>query len=253
MLCTGLRNSHRKRRENAKDYVPAKEAHSWIKKMLIALMIGCLLLCAGAYFIAERLRPMICPIAVAEAKSIATMSINTAVNQELSVAEIGYDDLITLEMDAENRVTALKANTLEINKLRASLTVAIQSKVDQIQDSIVEIPWARSSTTNFSPASVRISGSSSRRSGLWRRISQIPSPPPESTRPATRSSSPVSATIAIVMPAATEYAQVETSIVLGESVLVGKVPQNYTNIGSSEDAEKWDQLINFLDLTDFLL
>ena len=117
-----------------------KRRTPWIKKVLIALMIGCLLLCAGAYFIAERLRPMICPIAVAEAKSIATMSINTAVNQELSVAEIGYDDLITLEMDAENRVTALKANTLEINKLRASLTVAIQSKVDQIQDSIVEIP-----------------------------------------------------------------------------------------------------------------
>lgn len=46
----------------------------------------------------------------------------------------------------------------------------------------------------------------------------------------------VSATIAIVMPAATEYAQVETSIVLGESVLIGKVPQNYTNIGSDEDA-----------------
>ena len=61
----------------------------------------------------------------------------------------------------------------------------------------------------------------------------------------------VSATIAIVMPAATEYAQVETSIVLGESVLIGKVPQNYTNIGSDEDAEKWDQLINFLDLNEF--
>ena len=219
--------------------------------MLIALMIGCLLLCAGAYFIAERLRPMICPIAVAEAKSIATMSINTAVNQELSVAEIGYDDLITLEMDAENRVTALKANTLEINKLRASLTVAIQSKVDQIQDSIVEIPLGTVVNTELL-------------SGVGPNIRIQLAPVGFVETDITNSFSAaginqtrhqvilsVSATIAIVMPAATEYAQVETSIVLGESVLVGKVPQNYTNIGSSEDAEKWDQLINFLDLTDF--
>ena len=217
--------------------------------MLIALMIGCLLLCAGAYFIAERLRPMICPIAVAEAKSIATMSINTAVNQELSVAEIGYDDLITLEMDAENRVTALKANTLEINKLRASLTVAIQSKVDQIQDSIVEIPLGTVVNNellsgvgpNIQLAPVGFVETDITNSFSAAGINQ--------TRHQVILS--VSATIAIVMPAATEYAQVETSIVLGESVLVGKVPQNYTNIGSSEDAEKWDQLINFLDLTDF--
>ena len=219
--------------------------------MLIALMIGCLLLCAGAYFIAERLRPMICPIAVAEAKSIATMSINTAVNQELSVAEIGYDDLITLEMEAENRVTALKANTLEINKLRASLTVAIQSKVDQIQDSIVEIPLGTVVNNELL-------------SGVGPNIRIQLAPVGFVETDITNSFSAaginqtrhqvilsVSATIAIVMPAATEYAQVETSIVLGESVLVGKVPQNYTNIGSSEDAEKWDQLINFLDLTDF--
>ena len=219
--------------------------------MLIALMIVCLLLCAGAYFIAERLRPMICPIAVAEAKSIATMSINTAVNQELSVAEIGYDDLITLEMDAENRVTALKANTLEINKLRASLTVAIQSKVDQIQDSIVEIPLGTVVNNELL-------------SGVGPNIRIQLAPVGFVETDITNSFSAaginqtrhqvilsVSATIAIVMPAATEYAQVETSIVLGESVLVGKVPQNYTNIGSSEDAEKWDQLINFLDLTDF--
>lgn len=228
-----------------------KRRTPWIKKMLIALMIGCLLLCAGAYFIAERLRPMICPIAVAEAKSIATMSINTAVNQELSVAEIGYDDLITLEMDAENRVTALKANTLEINKLRASLTVAIQSKVDQIQDSIVEIPLG-TVVNNELPSGV----------GPNIRIQLAPVGFVETDITNSFSAAginqtrhqvilSVSATIAIVMPAATEYAQVETSIVLGESVLVGKVPQNYTNIGSSEDAEKWDQLINFLDLTDF--
>ena len=228
-----------------------KRRTPWIKKMLIALMIGCLLLCAGAYFIAERLRPMICPIAVAEAKSIATMSINTAVNQELSVAEIGYDDLITLEMDAENRVTALKANTLEINKLRASLTVAIQSKVDQIQDSIVEIPLGTVVNNELL-------------SGVGPNIRIQLAPVGFVETDITNSFSAaginqtrhqvilsVSATIAIVMPAATEYAQVETSIVLGESVLVGKVPQNYTNIGSSEDAEKWDQLINFLDLTDF--
>ena len=228
-----------------------KRRTPWIKKMLIALMIGCLLLCAGAYFIAERLRPMICPIAVAEAKSIATMSINTAVNQELSVAEIGYDDLITLEMDAENRVTALKANTLEINKLRASLTVAIQSKVDQIQDSIVEIPLGTVVNNEL------LSGV-----GPNIRIQLAPVGFVETditnsfsaagiNQPRHQVILSVSATIAIVMPAATEYAQVETSIVLGESVLVGKVPQNYTNIGSSEDAEKWDQLINFLDLTDF--
>ncbi len=228
-----------------------KRRTPWIKKMLIALMIGCLMLGVGTFYVVKRLRPMICPIAVAEAKSIATMSINTAVNQELSVSEIGYDDLITLEMDAENHVTALKANTMEINKLRASLTIAIQSKVDQIQDSVVEIPLGTVVNNELL-------------SGIGPNIRIQLAPVGFVETDITNSFSAaginqtrhqvilsVSATIAIVMPAATEYAQVETSIVLGESVLIGKVPQNYTNIGSDEDAEKWDQLINFLDLNEF--
>ena len=56
----------------------------------------------------------------------------------------------------------------------------------------------------------------------------------------------VTVTIGIVMPAYTEYSTVSTSIVLGESVLLGVVPENYTHVATNE--ELWDKVNNFLEV-----
>lgn len=193
-----------------------------------------------------RLRPMIRPMAVARAKSTATRAINNAVDQALSMDSISYESLIILEKDSENRVTALKTNTAQINKLKAELTSVITEQISQIDQTKISIPIGSviggELLSGFGP---RIS------------ITLLPVGYAETDIINTFSDAginqtihqillDVTVTIGIVMPAYTEYATVSTSIVLGESVLLGNVPDNYTNVATNE--ELWDKINNFLEL-----
>ncbi len=216
------------------------------RRAVISVLAMLLLLVVLAVVLLARLRPMIRPIAVARAKSIATRSINAAVDQVLAIDSISYESLISLETDSENRVTALKTNTALINKLKAELTSVISDRVSRLDSATISIPIG----------SV-IGGELLSGVGPRIYIDLVPVGYAETDIVNTFSAAginqtihqillEVTVTIGIVMPAYTEYATVSTSIVLGESVLLGNVPDNYTNVSTNE--ELWDKINNFLEL-----
>ncbi len=216
------------------------------RRLAISVLAMLLLLVVLAVMLLARLRPMIRPIAVARAKSIATRSINAAVDQVLAIDSISYESLISLETDSENRVTALKTNTALINKLKAELTSVISDRVSRLDSATISIPIG----------SV-IGGELLSGVGPRIYIDLVPVGYAETDIVNTFSAAginqtihqillEVTVTIGIVMPAYTEYATVSTSIVLGESVLLGNVPDNYTNVATNE--ELWDKINNFLEL-----
>ncbi len=216
------------------------------RRFVISALVMLLLLAVLAVVLLARLRPMIRPIAVARAKSIATRSINAAVDQVLAIDSISYESLISLETDGENRVTALKTNTALINKLKAELTSVISDRVSRLDSATISIPIG----------SV-IGGELLSGVGPRIYIDLVPVGYAETDIVNTFSAAginqtihqillEVTVTIGIVMPAYTEYATVSTSIVLGESVLLGNVPENYTNVSTNE--ELWDKINNFLEL-----
>lgn len=216
------------------------------RRCIMAVVCVFLVLIVVAVLLFARLRPMIRPIAVARAKSIATRSINAAVDQVLAMDSVSYESLISLETDEANRVTALKTNTAQINRLKAELTSVISDRVSRLDSASISIPIG----------SV-IGGELLSGVGPRIYIDLLPVGYAETDIVNTFSSAginqtihqillEVTVTIGIVMPAYTEYATVSTSIVLGESVLLGNVPDNYTNVATNE--ELWDKINNFLEL-----
>ncbi len=216
------------------------------RHVVVSVLAILLLLVIMVVILLVRLRPMIRPIAVARAKSIATRSINAAVDQVLAMDSISYESLISLETDSENRVTALKTNTALINKLKAELTSVISERVSRLDSATISIPigsviggellsgvgpriYIDLAPVGYAETDIVNTFSAA---GINQTIHQI--------------LLEVTVTIGIVMPAYTEYATVSTSIVLGESVLLGKVPDNYTHVATNEDL--WDKVNNFLEL-----
>ena len=216
------------------------------RRIIWVSIFGLFIIALLMFLLLARLRPMIRPIAVARAKSMATKAINAAVDQVLAIDFISYDSMIILEHDQENRVTALKTNAAVINRLKAELTSEITDHVNKIDEARIGIPIG----------SV-IGGELLSGVGPRIYIGLVPVGYAETDIINTFSSAginqtlhqivlEVTVTIGIVMPAYTEYATVSTSIVLGESVLLGVVPENYTNVTTNE--ELWDKINNFLEL-----
>lgn len=200
------------------------------------------------YIINFRLTPMVKPIAISKAKTIATRAINTAVETELNNTDISYEDLVSITYDSSNRVTSLKTDTISINKLKSSLSVAILNEIANIDNTTVtvylgdiissELFSQKGPKFNIVLAPVGSVETDIENTFLSAGINQ--------TRHQLNIT--VTATVGIVMPTYTEYADVTTSINLGESVLLGDVPQNYTNVGTDpEDLNIWDELNDYIE------
>ncbi len=222
---------------------------SKLKTVIIWLIVSCLVLGAGLiYIINFRLTPMVRPIAISKAKTIATRAINTAVEAELRNTDISYEDLVTLTYDSENRVTSLKTDTISINKLKSGLSVAILNEISNIDNTTVTIYFGDLiSSELFSQKGPKFNVVLTPVGSVETDIENtFMSAGINQTRHQLNIN--VTATVGIVMPTYTEYADVTTSINLGESVLLGTVPDNYTNVGTDpEDLNIWDELNDYIE------
>ena len=218
------------------------------RKKRLCWMTGLLALCLIALpvLFILRLRPMIRPIAVARAKSIANAAINDAVDSVLCKNGVSYDSLVLLEKDETDHITALQTKTREINRLKAEITAGILSRVDRLEDTVVSISLGTLINSElFSGLGPKIPvtlmpvgfvetniANSFTSAGINQTIHRI--------------LLDVHVTIGIVLPTYTEYSSIETTVILAESVLLGQVPDNYTNVATNE--ELWDKINNFLDM-----
>ena len=226
------------------NYKKSKIKSIFIWLTVIVFLLGILLL----YVINFRLTPMVKPIAVSKAKTIATRAINTAVEAELRNTEISYEDLVTLTYDSENRVTSLKTDTISINKLKSSLSVAILNEISNIENTTVTVYLGDLiSSELFSQKGPKFNIVLTPVGSVETDIENtFMSAGINQTRHQLNIT--VTATVGIVMPTYTEYADVTTSINLGESVLLGTVPDNYTNVGTDpEQLNIWDELNDYVE------
>lgn len=219
------------------------------RNVVIVIIVLNLFIFAGLlYIINFRLTPMVKPIAISKAKTIATRAINTAVETELNNTDISYEDLVSITYDSSNRVTSLKTDTISINKLKSSLSVAILNEIANIDNTTVtvylgdiissELFSQKGPKFNIVLSPVGSVETDIENTFLSAGINQ--------TRHQLNIT--VTATVGIVMPTYTEYADVTTSINLGESVLLGDVPENYTNVGTDpEDLNIWDELNDYIE------
>ncbi len=205
------------------------------RALIFICIIISLLLFGFVYIINFRLTPMVKPIAISKAKTIATRAINTAVEAELKNTDISYEDLVTITYDNNNRVTSLKTDTISINKLKSSLSVAILNEISNISNTTVTV------YTGDLISSELFSGKGPKINIVLTPIGSVETDIENTFLSAGINQTRhqlnicVTATVGIVMPTYTEYADVTTSINLGESVLLGTVPEYYTNIENLQD------------------
>jgi len=224
-----------------------KKRKSVVRIILVVIVVVITLVVLSAYLITYHLRPMVKPIANARAKSIATRAINTAVEEELAKIDIGYDDLVTFVYDEENRVTLLSTDSLMINRLKSQLSVAIVNNVSNLENATISLYLGDIiSSELFSKQGPKINIIISPVGYVETDIeNSFTSAGINQTRHQLILN--VTVTIGIVMQSYTEYTDVSTGIVLGESILLGNVPENYTSIGDDElSRELWDDINNYL-------
>ena len=207
------KNPHRKKRAR--------------KYKLIAVLLAVFLFLIGllAHFQRNVTRVLI-SISEATMRSCTTVAVNDAVYYTLS-DEMRYEDLVTITRNEEGEIIAVSANALKINKIARDTASISQSNLKNLSLNGIPIPLGAltgiEAFAGLGPSIqfriIPVSSVSCAFSSIFESVGI------NQTKHSIYLN--VIADISIVMPSKTENFAVTTDILVGESVVIGKVPDTY--------------------------
>jgi len=210
-----------------------------ISQLAVAvLIIVVILFCADA-----KLRPAVREYALTRASYLATKAINDAVNEELEADEVDYLDLVTLEKDDSGRVTALHTNIIKVNNLKAKMSNIIIEELSSLDTSSIAVPMGNATGIDFlsgkgPKVDVEIIPLGSASADFK---SAFSSAGINQTR--HRITMEISADVTVLLPRDAVTQTVTTHVNVAETIIVGVVPDSYTNIEDERSAE--EKVIDF--------
>lgn len=202
-------------------------------RWLIAVSLVFLLLITAFVFINENLRPVLVGLASARVQAVAAKAMNDAI-LDMVGDDYDYDSLVTVRA-TESKVYLLSANSVQLNRLGADCANAAQQRITDLGDQGLSVPLGTISgipllsgrgpkvVMRFTPAgAVKSSfGSEFISAGINQTLHRI--------------NLNLSATVRVILPGESHTLTVEVTAPIAENIIVGDVPNAYTNVANEED------------------
>ena len=206
------------------------------RRMAVIAVLACLVvLAAGVLRIERNLTHVVLSLAQAQARAMAVKVLNQSAEELLASGEVTYDSLMKVVTDGQEQVRLIQANTPEMNRLASRVSLMAQSKLLERGDQHVRVPLGSAlGMTLFAGAGPKI--------GV--RVLPVGSVHAEfhtdfqtaginQTR--HRVSLVLTAQVQLVLPTGSKRVEVSTQVAMAESIIVGEVPDTFTDVGNDMD------------------
>ena len=204
------------------------------RALLLALILLAVLL-ALTVVAMTHLKPVLTSLATARVSNTVNGIVTAAVNETIYSGGVDYDQLISFEKDNEGRITAVKSNMAEFNRLQTAILVDILEKLSEVSTKDLSIPVG---TLTGSPL---LAG----RGPLIRvRMQSVGSSSAHFENAFTSAGINqtkhqiylvVDVYVSILLPGFSTVTKVSSTYTVAETVIVGSVPDNYTYFSNGED------------------
>ena len=223
----------------------SRESKKKFSAFLIVLLFVSFVIFGALYF-AKEVRPVMISLAKTQSKVMAQRAINNAIISIFADNPLSYEDVLIIEKEDNGSVSAVKSNLESVNKLKAELLTKIQNYISEIERLEVYIPLGTimgsdifsgigpSFSVDFVPSGIAAVDF----------VSKFEDAGINQTRLTIDLN--VKATIMLVMPSASAGIDVETKVPVIQTVIVGDVPQSYTNVERTGE-EYEEDLMNLLN------
>ncbi len=199
------------------------------RKFLRWTVIVVLLLLAAFLVLENNISQVILDRAYADAYSLAVKVINSAVADVMRTG-VTYEDLITVHVNDQGRVTMLQANTIRMNELATSTALQAQEKLQDAKNQVIHIPLGAALGINF------LAGSGPNISVKILPVGAVSTQFVTEFETAginqTRHKILLSAktTVRLVIPTGARQVELVSSIPIAESIIVGTVPDTFIDV-----------------------
>ena len=186
------------------------------------------LLCSAVYALSV-MRPAFAALAENRAKELAVRTINEAISQKFS-QEMKYSDIVEFERTDDNKINAVKSNLAGVNKLKSDLSLDILQKISALNQDQLKVPLGSLMGNDiFAGCGPELSFQVKPYGNV---VTDIQTNFTEAGINQTKCDVTVSvkADMSILMPTMNKKSTVETTVPIIQTVIVGDIPQSYTNV-----------------------
>ena len=195
------------------------------KRHRLKLLVPVFLL-IGLFFVIEcQLSPLVEKAAASQAKQMFNQSVNDAVTSQLNNKGITYTDLIHIEKATDGSVLAVTTDSLKINQLKADISLAVQAALSQEKHREFSVPLGTLTGSNLLrdkgpgiPIDISFSGSV-----VTDLKSEFTSAGINQTKHQILMT--VKGYQVLMAPGINTTVEVETTVAVAETVIVGQVPE----------------------------
>ncbi|MBQ4611503.1 MAG: sporulation protein YunB [Clostridia bacterium] len=203
-----------------------------LKILLLGSCTACICFVALLFTVNANMRPALTAIAEARVTALAVSAMNDAIMERMD--DNSYTSLITAYDNGE-KVYMIQADTRQMNMLASDCCAAAQMRIAAMGEQGVSVPLGTVSGITY------LSG---RGPGI--RVTFTPVGSVESDFDSELVSSGINqslyrvnirltSTIRLIMPGVSHSIEVNAKAAIAESIIVGDVPQVYTNVADKED------------------
>lgn len=205
----------------------------WLRKCMTAFALLGILAVVLFLFLRNRYRDVIEELAHTQVMNTTSDLTNDAIAKQIADGVIQYDRIVYFEKDLDGRITALKTNMSEVNRLKTDILNIINDEILALDTSDLGIPLGSLFLPEFlsgkGPAipvhilSIRNSdatfASHFSQAGINQTLHKL--------------TMEVSVDVAVLVLGRTESFTVTSEVVVAETVIVGAVPETYLQTGGN--------------------
>lgn len=189
---------------------------------------------AGLIALERNLSQTMLDMAFAEAYSMAVETLNRAVKL-VTENEVEYAELVDAQTDAQGRVTMLRADTMRMNELAAKTALMAEDELNSVENQVVRIPLGAAlgirSLSGFGPKmSMQILPVGAVHASF---DTDFESAGINQTR--HRIFLTLRATVSLIIPTGSQLVEVQSTMPIAESIIVGHVPDSFVDVNDQKD------------------
>lgn len=201
--------------------------HRLLRFMFLIFLLAALLF----VFFRVRYHETIRSLAETQVRNSTSDLINDAIDRQIETGNVQYDRIVYFEKDLNGRITALKTNMSEVNRLKTDILNIINDDILALDTSDIGIPLGSLFLSEFfsgrGPSipvqiiSIRNSeasfSSAFSEAGINQTLQQL--------------TMDISVDVAILVLGKTENFTVSSQVVVAETIIVGQVPDTFFQTG----------------------
>ncbi len=200
----------------------------WLPGLVLLLILG------AALMVEHNLTQIVLSLAQAQARALAVKALNEAAD-EIVLSGVTYDQLMAVTLDPNGQVRLIQANTPEMNLLASRASLTAQKKLEVLEEQAVSVPLGSAAgLTLFAGSGPRIQVQILP-VGSVRAVftTEFESAGINQTR--HKVSLTLTAQVQLVIPTGASTVQAVTQVAVAESIIVGEVPDAYTDVNEDMD------------------